>query len=305
MEFSNVPAAVTVAQIKRMAVHDGPGIRTTVFLKGCPLRCIWCHNPECLTSAPELLFRRNRCTGCGRCAAVCPNRAHRIGPRGHEFRRELCSGCGACADVCLFDALTLCGRPMSIRQLLEKLAEDDDFHRLSGGGVTLSGGEPLLHPDFCRELFEQLGSTGTNRALDTSAAVPFEALETVLPATDLLLIDFKHPDSGRHRELTGSGNERIRDNLLRLQEFRIPIEIRIPLVPGCSDAPETLDAAAEFLSGLPRVVRVRLLAYHAFARPKYEALGRPDTMPDVPSPTAEELEAAAGHFRKRGVAVVL
>ncbi len=293
--------AVPVAEIKRMAVHDGPGIRTTVFLKGCPLHCIWCHNPECISAAPELLFRRNRCTDCRRCEPVCPNRAHRFDGGGHRFLRERCTGCGSCGAVCPSEAVTLCGSMFTPETLLPELAEDDDFHRISGGGVTLSGGEPLLYPAFCRELFDRLGQKGVHRALDTSAAVPWTAFETALPATDLFLIDFKHPDSARHRELTGAENEAVKANLRRLQSFPVPIEIRIPLVPGCNDAPETLDAAAEFLAELPRVVRVRLLAYHPFARPKYEAAGRPDTMPAVPSPDAEQMKEAAERLRRRGL----
>ena len=296
---------VPVAEIKHMAVHDGPGMRTTVFLKGCPLHCIWCHNPECISAAPELLFRAARCTACRRCEAVCPHRAHRFTLNGHEFRRGLCDGCGACAEVCPAGALTLCGRSAAAGELYDELMEDADFYRISGGGVTLSGGEPLLYPAFCRELFAVLGRAGIHRALDTSAAVPWEAFETVLPETDLLLVDFKHPDSGRHRELTGQDNRLIRENLRRLQAAGVPIEIRIPLVPGCTDAPEELEAAAGFLAELPCVVRVKLLAYHSFARSKYEAVGRPDTMPEVPSPDGDEMEAAAARLRARGLAVLL
>ena len=176
---------VPVAEIKHMAVHDGPGMRTTVFLKGCPLHCIWCHNPACISAAPELLFRAARCTACRRCEAVCPHRAHRFTLNGHEFRRGLCDGCGACAEVCPAGALTLCGRSAAAGELYDELMEDADFYRISGGGVTLSGGEPLLYPAFCRELCAVLGRAGIHRALDTSAAVPWEAFETVLPETDL------------------------------------------------------------------------------------------------------------------------
>lgn len=286
-----------IAEIKHMAVHDGPGMRTTVFVKGCPLRCIWCHNPECFSAAPEIIYRAARCTGCRRCEAACPGRAHRFGESGHEFRRGLCTGCGACAEACFTDALTLCGMRADPEQLLGELLEDADFYRVSGGGVTVSGGEPLLYPEFCSGLFRLLGREGIHRALDTSAAVPWEAFEAVLPETDLLLIDFKHPDPERHRALTGMDNALIRENLRRLQSFDIPIEIRIPLVPGCNDAPEELDAAAAFLDGLPRVKRVKVLAYHSFARSKYASVGRIDTMPEAASPTPEELAEAGKRFR--------
>lgn len=208
---------VPVAEIKHMAVHDGPGMRTTVFLKGCPLHCIWCHNPECISAAPELLFRAARCTACRRCEAVCPHRAHRFTLNGHEFRRGLCDGCGACAEVCPAGALTLCGRSAAAGELYDELMEDADFYRISGGGVTLSGGEPLLYPAFCRELFAVLaGPVSIGRSI-LRRRFPWEAFETVLPETDLLLVDFKHPDSGRHRELTGQDNRLIRENLRRLQ----------------------------------------------------------------------------------------
>ncbi len=290
--------SVPIAEVKRMAVHDGPGVRTTVFVKGCPLHCLWCHNPECISARPEIMFRAARCTGCRRCEAVCPNRAHRIAEEGHHiFRRELCTACGACAGGCFSGALTLCGKPMTPETLLGELLEDVDFYRVSGGGVTISGGEPLLYPAFCLALFRLFGREKIHRALDTSAAVPWEAFERVLPECDLLLIDFKHPDPERHRALTGMDNRQIRENLRRLQAFDVPIEIRIPLVPGYNDSPRELEAAAEFLDSLPRVTRVRVLAYHSFARSKYAAVGRRDTMPQVESPSRERVEAVEQIFR--------
>ncbi len=292
-----------VAEIKRMAVHDGPGLRTTLFLKGCPLHCLWCHNPECISGAPQLLFRAPRCAVCGRCAAVCPTGAHRIESGRHIFRRELCTACGRCETRCPAGALTLCGRAMSAAEAAAAILEDLDFYRVSGGGATLSGGEPLLHPEFCVETLALVRGEGVHCAVDTSGAVSWSAFEKVLPVTDLFLYDFKQADSRRHRFCTGMGNEVILENLRKIDEVGKPVEIRIPLVPEHNDDPVSLDAAGTFLASLGCVTQVRLLAYHALARRKYAAAGMADTMPDVPPPSPQQLLAAADRLRGFGLRV--
>jgi pyruvate formate lyase activating enzyme len=290
--------------IKRMAVHDGPGIRTTVFLKGCPLRCRWCHNPEGVSPKPEIGFLKKRCVSCGKCAKVCPRGAHVFSDGSHLVNHALCAACGKCVDACLSDALEYYGREVSVEDGVKAVLEDKTFYIQSGGGCTLSGGEPLLQAEFCADLFRLLRKEGVHCAVDTSGAVGWESFETVLPYTDLFLCDVKHTDDQLHREHTGSPNRQILDNLKRLSECGVPIEIRIPTIPGFNADEESMAAMGKLLSGLPNIVGVRLLPYH-LARQKYETVGRPDTMPHVPLPNASAMARAAATLRRSGVGTVL
>lgn len=292
-----------LCDIKRFAVHDGPGVRTTLFLKGCPLHCLWCHNPESIRPEPELGLRLHKCTLCGECAKICP--CHKIGNGRHLFDRANCTACGKCVEACLFDALVLYGTRMTPAEAAEAVLEDGMFYELSGGGATVSGGEPLLQPEFCAELFAILKREKIHTAVDTCGDVPWSAFETVLPVTDLFLYDFKHPDTAKHRELTGRGNERIKENLLRLGESGKPIEIRIPLIPGLNLDDDTLNWSAEFLAGVKNLTGIRLLPYHSLARSKYGTVGRPDTMPNAAPPTAESMRHAADLFRRAGLRTLL
>ena len=287
--------------IKRFAVHDGPGIRTTLFLKGCTLRCIWCHNPESRFPQPELAIHYPKCTCCGECAKVCS--CDSIVDGKHEFNRADCKGCGKCEQACLSGALELFGKTMSVDEAAEKLLEDRIFYA-DGGGITLSGGEPLLHSAFCAELLARMKAEGIHCAVDTCGNVPWSAFEAVLPCTDIFLYDFKCADSEKHRQLTGSGNELILENLKRLNETGKEIEIRMIMVPEHNMAEGDLRTAGEFLAPLKSISAIRLLAYHSLARSKFQAVGHPDTMPDVPSPDAETLERCADILRTCGLKVI-
>lgn len=288
-------------EFKRFAVHDGPGIRTTMFLKGCSLACRWCHNPETVSDRPELAIHYNKCMKCGDCAKVCPN--HKIKGSEHFFDREKCTACGKCAKACVFGALQVYGEKISVNAAAEYLLQDRQFY-VNGGGITISGGEPLLQADFCAELFSRMKREGVSCAVDTCGNVPWNAFEKVLSDSDIFLYDLKELDSARHKRFTGCGNGLILENLKLLDETGKPIEIRMIQVPGWNMDKSDIAAAAEFLSGLKHVTAVRLLAYHSLAHSKYRAVGRPDNMPDTSSPTCDDLEKSAEILRVKGLKVI-
>lgn len=293
----------TVVDIKRLAVHDGPGIRTTFFLKGCPLKCRWCHNPEGISPLPQLAYYAHKCVNCGACAEVCVNGAHTMRNGKHFFDRAKCRNCGDCETWCSGAALKAYGRRLTVGEALNTALEDVSFYRNSGGGVTLSGGEPLFQLRFARDLLEAFKRNGLHTAVDTSCFVAREALDQVLPFADMFLVDFKHADPEEHRKLTGQPNGPIRDNLEYLSHAGVRIEIRIPLIPGCNDSAENLDAAGRFLGALA-VECVRLLPYHRHAATKYAALEMPNLMPDdAETPDADALERAAAILRAHGLRV--
>lgn len=297
-----MPARGVIFDIKRFAVHDGPGVRTTLFLKGCPLRCRWCHNPEGMDAGPELAYYAQKCRHCGECVAGCPHGAHRLVDGRHVFERAKCRACGHCVAACLGRALRRFGREVSVEEARQIVLEDRDFYR-DGGGVTVSGGEPLLQAEFCAELLAALRRDGVGCAVDTSGAVAWESFETVLPYTDLFLYDVKHVDDALHRHWVGASCARPRDNLLALSRRDVPIEVRVPLVPGFNLDERSLQAIGQFLSGLRNIVGVRLLAYHP-AYSKYEAIGRTDLMAAAEPPPAEQVAAATGVMRSCGLRVV-
>jgi len=291
-----------VLEIKRFAVHDGPGIRSTLFLKGCPLHCLWCHNPESLASRPQLACYAHKCINCGECAAVCPTGAHSMVDGRHVFDRAKCRACGKCEAVCLGKALRLYGTRMTVEEAVNLLLEDRDFFGVDGG-VTLSGGEPLVQPEFCFELLTALKREGINTAVDTCGDVEWDVFAKILPVTDHFLFDFKQADSALHRKLTGRGNERILANLQRLSDAGAWIEIRIPLVPGCNDSEVDLRAVGAILGKL-RIERVKILPYHSMARSKYAALDMPDTLPRVDPPDDAAIQRAVAILREFGVNAV-
>ena len=292
---------VRIVGIKHLAVHDGQGIRSTVFLKGCPLRCLWCHNPESVRPGPELALRLGKCVGCGACAVVC--HCHHVVGKSHTIDRKNCIGCGRCVEACLYDALTLYGQEMTVDAVFREVLRDRFFYA-DDGGVTVSGGEPLLHPEFCAELFRLLYAENISCAVDTCGEVLWQAFEMVLPYTEIFLYDLKAMTPELHSRLTGRSNERILANLHRLDETGVSIEIRMPVIPGMNDSSEQFISAGRFLAGMRHLTGVRLLAYHAFARSKYESIGHKVTLPDVPSPSPEHREELADILTGFGVNVL-
>ena len=287
--------------IKRFAVHDGDGIRTTLFLKGCSLKCIWCHNPEGISFEPQLAYYENKCIGCGECVSVCPSGAHRISENSHTFDRDKCMGCGKCDEVCLGDALKLYGKEVTVDEILPVLLEDKDFYESSGGGVTVSGGECLCHYEFCKELLMKLKEHGIHTAVDTCGMVSKKAIDEVLPYTDIFLYDIKAVDAEVHKKCTGFTNEAILENIKYIDSLGKQVEVRYPYVPGYNSG--EVESIAKFLSELKNLTKVRVLAYHNFAGSKYNSLGMENTMPEK-VPENEEVEKAREIIRGYGITVM-
>lgn len=272
-------ASLVVSRVQRFSVDDGPGIRTTVFLKGCNLRCRWCHNPENIEATPELQFKRESCLGCGACAAACDRGVHgfaggSVSGRAHTLARERCEACGACADVCPTGALELVGHAVPVAEVAAEAARDRAFYERSGGGVTFSGGEPLLQHDALAEALRACKQAGLHTAVDTAGAVPFEWFEQIIPYTDLFLYDVKCVSEGLHRWATGVGNRRILGNARRLGEAGACIHVRTPFVEGVNADAEEAGRIADFVAGLPGVERYEPLAYHDYGLGKYELFGK-------------------------------
>ncbi len=293
----------TIFDLKRFAVHDGPGVRTVVFLKGCPLSCAWCHNPEGQARPVELVYLENLCIRCGACAAACPNGARAWVEGSMVYHPELCTQCGRCLEACYAGALLQYGRQVSIAEVMETVRQDRDFYLDSGGGVTLSGGEPLAQPAFAIALLRQCKTEGFHTALDTSGFASWPILEAALSYTDLVLYDLKVLDTQQHRGQTGVDNTLILENLRRLTERKMPLEIRVPVVPGVNDGPN-LAATGAFLRQLGARICVRLLPYHSLAGGKYQRLGRANPMPIVDSPLPAAMQAAAEVLRGYGCEIV-
>jgi len=290
-----------VTNIQRFSIHDGPGIRTTVFLKGCNLRCFWCHNPETLRPEPELQAFFDRCIGCGECFKRCPNGAHVVTNGQRQFRRELCVGCGRCAETCYAEALVLVGEYKTVDQVVEEVLRDRPFYETSNGGITLSGGEPLLQYEFSRAILEQCHREGIHTAVETAAHVPWERIAAILPVTDLFIMDIKMMDATKHLACTGVSNERILANARRLGEQPQPLIVRTPIVPGVNDTPDDVAAIAEFVSKLPNLLYYELLRFHPMAKSKYSVLGLEYRAQDLEPPPKEQMDALTQIAQDAGV----
>lgn len=264
-----------VFDIQKFSIHDGPGIRTTVFLKGCPLRCVWCHNPESWRPEPELLFTAARCTGCRRCAEVCPAGGHAFTAEGrHELDRAACVRCGKCVEQCPAEALELCGRSLTVEEVMTEVRKDRVFYENSGGGMTLSGGEPMMRPEFTFALLDAAKKEGIHTALESCGFAPREEFERILPVTDLFLFDIKTMDEAKHLRLTGRDNRLILSNLEFLSGAGAEIVLRCPLVPGLNDTPGELARIGELAERLSGVTGIDVEPYHPLGVSKAERLGQ-------------------------------
>lgn len=290
-----------VFDIKKYSIHDGPGLRTTVHFKGCPLSCWWCHNPESISMRPAVLFRAERCIGCGKCVSACAEGAIALSGGGLSFDAALCAGCGACEEACPAGARELCGRAMTVESLMDELRRDEIFFR--EGGVTFSGGEPLMQPDFLIAALEACGREGYHRAVDTCGFVAEEPLLAAAKNAELFLYDLKHMDSEKHKQYTGAGNEVILENLVRLTGAGAAVNVRFPFMPGINSDDRNVAALASFVSGLKGVTSVSILPYHTVAKGKHDRWGMEYRLPEMPPPTEHQLRNAARVIESRGLAV--
>jgi pyruvate formate lyase activating enzyme len=286
-----------IFDIKKFSIHDGPGIRSTVFFKGCPLHCWWCHNPESQTRQPQLLLRPQRCLACGVCIEACSHGAiiWQNGTLTTDLSR--CNTCGACVETCYAEARELVGRQVTVAEVLADIERDRPFYDESGGGVTFSGGEPLLQPAFLLALLQVCKARDLHTAVDTCGYARWATLNRIRPYVDLFLYDLKHLDDEQHHALTGVSNALILANLQRLAESGQTIIVRTPIIPGFNDNPDHIRRLGAFVAALPGVSRLDLLPYHAFARGKYGGLGLAYHLPEVKLPTGEDMQSLAEMLR--------
>lgn len=271
-----------VFDIQRFAVHDGGGIRTLVFLKGCPLHCRWCQNPESMGTQPEVMHIPHNCISCGKCVANCTTKAIQLGSSEEiVVAPDLCTLCGACVEKCYAGSMTIVGRYLSVAEVMTEVERDLSFYTESGGGVTFSGGEPTLQGEFLLECLKACKKMGLHTAIESCCQTPWHTFESLLPYLDHVLSDIKQMDSVKHKELTGVGNELILENITRLSQAGIPLTIRLPLIPSANDDTENIEETARFVGSLETAEGLDILPYHRLGEPKWEQLGREYPMAGV------------------------
>ncbi len=290
-----------IFNIQKYSIHDGPGIRTTVFLKGCPLSCLWCHNPESQSFYPEIMQYPKRCIGCGKCIEACESKALSLDSSSIIFDRDRCTFCGCCAEACYAKARELAGRDMTVTEVMAQIEKDTVFYEESGGGVTFSGGEPLSQPDFLLELLSQCKKGEYHTAVDTSGYGASETIKAISGFTDLFLYDLKLMDDEKHIKYTGVSNKLILENLRLISQLGNRIYIRVPVIPGINDDEENLKAISRFIQGTPSVEQVNLLPYHNIAEGKYSRLGKQSRLADIPIPDTGYMDSVADKLLEYGI----
>lgn len=264
----------TIFDIQRFSLHDGPGIRTTVFLKGCPLNCLWCHNPESKAIKRELSYYDEHCCFCGECELACPNKCHRVEEGHHIIDRKDCTSCKKCVEACPKTALGIIGEYYTVDEVIKEALKDVTFYQNSGGGITLSGGEPMLFPEFSIEIIKAAKKNNLNTCIETTGFTKYENLKRIMPFTDIFLYDWKETDDNLHKKFTGVSNKLIYDNLMELDKAGAKIILRCPVIPGYNDRYEHYIGIAELANKLSNVLQINIMPYHTLGSSKCEAVGR-------------------------------
>ncbi len=295
-----------ISHVQKYSTKDGPGIRDTVFFKGCSLRCLWCSNPELIRPHPELLYTRSKCVSCGVCIDACPQGALYFDSDNFIIiDREKCTACGECAAVCPEGALEMIGKEITVDELTAELLKDKVFYQTSGGGVTFSGGEPLHQASFVRQVAEQLKETGIHTALDTAGDVSWSCFEEVLDVIDVVLYDIKTADRALHQRLTGRDNDLIMANARLLAKRGIPMHVRLVMVPGVNDGMDDLNARMEFITELATVKQIDLLPYHCYGVGKYARLDLEYPLGDLQEYSDEQIEELRSHIAAYGIPITI
>jgi len=289
----------TIFNIQKFSVHDGPGIRTTVFFKGCPLRCLWCHNPESQTNRKQMLFDKEKCTLCGKCTEICPQKAITIENGILTTYEDKCNYCGMCEIYCIPGARQIAGREYTVEEVLKEVMKDEVFYEQSNGGVTLSGGEPLVYTDFAEELLKKLKEKNIHTAVDTCGAADFENIKKISPYTDVFLYDIKLIDDEKHRNFTGISNKLILDNLVRLAQIHSNINIRMPIIEGVNADTSHIEKTIDLIRKLG-IKKINLLPYHDIAKHKYRKLHMIYEDEKMNKPSEEKMQMFREMFEKQG-----
>jgi pyruvate formate lyase activating enzyme len=292
-----------IFEIQRFCIHDGQGIRTVIFFKGCPLRCTWCANPESQSDKPELFYTNNGCIGCGRCAGVCSQKAIIINNGTVQIDRKICRLCFSCVSSCPKKLFKIKGVSMTLETIMDIIVRDKPFFDASGGGITLSGGEPLSQPDFSAGLLGRAKKEGLSTCIETSLCVPFEVIERLIPLLDEILFDVKHWDSEKHRIFTGMENQLITDNIRKLIILRPDVLARIPIIPGFNDSEADIEKMIIHLRKLD-IQKIQLLKYHNLALTKYSALSRTYPAPNILPSSETAFEMIRTAYRDAGFSVI-
>ncbi|MBN1974656.1 MAG: glycyl-radical enzyme activating protein [Sedimentisphaerales bacterium] len=294
-----------VFDIQHYSIHDGPGIRTTVFLSGCPLKCLWCQNPESQELYPQLFFRYDKCIGCGECISICTQDAIKLNGNVVQTDRNLCKRCFKCIKVCPNEARTVIGKEITSGEVLEEVFSDKMFYHESNGGVTLSGGEVLLQPEFSSAILELCKSNSIHTAIETSGYGLWESMKKVLTFTDLVLFDFKHFNDDKHKKLTGVSNKVLLENAKKIwHDLKIPIIARVPVIPSCNDSILNINQTANFISTeLDRSIKVHLLPYNSLGKAKYKNLEQPWNCFSGTVPSDEKMNELRNILESYGLSV--
>ncbi|MDD2502889.1 MAG: glycyl-radical enzyme activating protein [Clostridia bacterium] len=294
-----------ITEIQRFSIHDGPGIRTTVFFKGCNMRCAWCHNPETLDIHPHIEIFPDKCIGCGECSRVCENGVHIFKNGEREFLREHCKACGKCAKACYAEALVMVGKEMTVEEVIEEVRQDMPYYKNSGGGITLSGGEFTLQKDFAYDLLKACKLEGINTGVESNISLSWKSIEPLLPLIDIVMMDIKIINNGLHKKWTGISNAVILENAKLMSETGKPLIVRTPVIPGINDNEKEIGEIAEFICGFQNLMYYELLPYNPIGKDKYDRLGMPYYIETLKRPDKEKMRSLSKTARAKDIKVVM